>query len=59
MLDDLAGLSERNAANGTPNREVVGEDPVGFAEAFLRDYPAGQWRKRLTNAINRVAGDKP
>jgi DNA-binding ferritin-like protein (Dps family) len=63
MLDDLADLFEQSAADGTPVREVVGEDPVEFAEAFLRNYPEGQWisreRERLTNAIERAAGDEP
>ena len=58
MLEDLADLFEQSAANGTPIREVVGEDPVEFAEAFLRNYPEGQWivreRKRLTSAIERA-----
>ncbi|MET8145035.1 DUF1048 domain-containing protein [Sphaerisporangium sp. NPDC005288] len=66
MLDDLADLFEQSAANGTPVREVVGEDPVEFAEAFLRNYPEGQWisreRARLSDAIDRAAdlaaGDK-
>ena len=61
MLEDLADLFEQSAANGTPIREVVGEDPVEFAEAFLRNYPEGQWisreRERLTNAIERAAGE--
>ena len=60
MLEDLADLFEQSAANGTPIREVVGEDPVEFAETFLRNYPKGQWisreRERLANAIDRVAG---
>jgi DNA-binding ferritin-like protein (Dps family) len=63
MLEDLADLFEQSAANGTPVRAVVGEDPVEFAEAFLRNYPEGQWisreRERLTNAIDRVAGNEP
>jgi DNA-binding ferritin-like protein (Dps family) len=63
MLDDLADLFEQSAANATPIREVVGEDPVQFAEAFLRTYPEGQWisreRERLTNTIERVTGDEP
>jgi len=63
MLEDLADLFEQSAANGTPIREVVGEDPVEFAETFLRNYPEGQWisreRERLTNAIDRVAGNEP
>ena len=59
MLNDLADLFEEGAANGTPIREIVGEDPVEFAEAFLRNYPEGQWivreRARLTSAIDRAA----
>lgn len=61
MLEDLADLFEQSAANGTPVREIVGEDPVEFAEAFLRNYPEGQWitreRDRLTSAIERAAGE--
>ena len=40
---------------------IVGDDPVEFAETFLANYSEGQWinkeRKRLTDAIDRVAGD--
>jgi DNA-binding ferritin-like protein (Dps family) len=62
MFEDLADLFEQAAADGTPIRAVVGEDPVEFAEAFLRNYPGGQWinreRERPTNAIDRVAGNE-
>ena len=62
MLDDLADLFEQSAANGIPVRAIVGEDPVEFAETFLRNYPEGGWitreRERLTNAIDRAAGDQ-
>jgi DNA-binding ferritin-like protein (Dps family) len=58
MLEDLADLFEQGAATGTPVREIVGEDPVEFAEAFIRNYPQGQWivreRDRLTSAIERA-----
>ncbi len=61
MLDDLADLFEQGAADGTPVREIFGDDPVEFAEAFLRNYPAGHWivreRDRLTRAIQRAAGE--
>ena len=61
MLDDLADLFEQGAADGTPVREILGEDPVEFAEAFLRNYPAGKWitreREQLTRAIERAAGE--
>lgn len=58
MLDDLADLFEQAANDGTPVREVVGEDPVEFAEVFLQNYPKGQWitreRDRLTKAIDGI-----
>ena len=61
MLEDLADLFEQGAASGTPVREIVGEDPVEFANAFLRNYPEGQWivreRDRLTTAIDRAAAE--
>lgn len=59
MLDDLADLFEQSAANGTPIRAVVGDDPVEFAETFLRNYSDGEWikkeRERLVKAIASVA----
>ena len=63
MLEDLADLFEQAAADGTPIRAVVGEDPVEFAETFFRDYSDGQWSnkegERLVNAIERAeAGDR-
>jgi DNA-binding ferritin-like protein (Dps family) len=61
IFEDLADLFEQSAADGTPIRAVVGEDPVEFAEAFLRNYPQGQWisreRERLTNAIAPADGE--
>ncbi len=61
MLEDLAELFEQSAASGTPIRAIVGDDPVEFAETFLANYSEGQWinkeRRRLTDAIDRVAGD--
>lgn len=43
MLEDLAGLFERAAADGTPVRAVVGKTPVEFAETFFRNYSDGRW----------------
>jgi DNA-binding ferritin-like protein (Dps family) len=61
MLEDLADLFEQAAADETPIRAVVGEDPVEFAETFLRNYSDGQWinkeRERLVKAIARAAGE--
>jgi DNA-binding ferritin-like protein (Dps family) len=62
MLEDLADLFEQSAANGTPIRAIVGDDPVEFAETFLRNYAEGQWinkeRARLTEAIDRAAAEE-
>jgi len=63
MLEDLLELFEQSAANGTTVREIAGEDPAEFAEAFLRNYPEGSWivreRERLTAAIDRAsAGER-
>ncbi|WP_066299985.1 DUF1048 domain-containing protein [Arthrobacter luteolus] len=56
MVEDLADLFERAAVDGTSIRSVVGEDPVEFAETFLRNYSDGQWinkeRQRLIQAID-------
>jgi hypothetical protein len=61
IYEDLIDLFEQSAANGTPIRQIVGEDPVEFIEAFVRNYPKGQWiireRERLNNAIERAAGE--
>ncbi|MFI6743898.1 DUF1048 domain-containing protein [Nonomuraea sp. NPDC050451] len=61
MYDDLAELFEQGAADGTPIRAIFGEDPVEFVEAFVANYPLGQYRtrerNRFTSAIERAAGE--
>ncbi len=61
MNEDLVELFEQSAANRTPIREIVGDDPVEFVETFVQNYPEGQWRtrerERLTSAIARAAGE--
>ena len=61
MFEDLADLFEQSAADGTPIREIFGEDPLEFVEAFIQNYPEGQWisreRKRFISAIERAAGE--
>jgi DNA-binding ferritin-like protein (Dps family) len=63
MFDDLLDLFEQSAASGIPIREIVGDDPVEFLEAFVQNYPDGQWRvrqrERLDHAIDRAARDQP
>ncbi|SEE11561.1 DUF1048 domain-containing protein [Ruania alba] len=59
MIGDHADLWERAAVDGTPVRDVVGADPVDFAETFARAYSGKQWldkeRTRLTKAIDDAA----
>ena len=55
MFGDFADLWERAAADRTPLRAIVVDDPVEFAEAFAQAYTGKQWidkeRARLTTAI--------
>lgn len=59
MLEDLLELFAESAADHTPIRDIVGDDPVEFAETFLSNYADGQWiqkeRTRLADAIDRAA----
>ncbi|MDL9980814.1 DUF1048 domain-containing protein [Microbacterium sp. ASV49] len=55
MMGDQVELFERAAADGTPLREIVTDDPVEFAETFARSYAGTQWidkeRARLAKSI--------
>lgn len=59
MNEDLVELFEQSAENNTPIREIVGENPVEFAETFLQNYAEGQWinkeRTRLIQTIEDIA----
>jgi len=55
MFGDSADLWERAAADGTPVRAIVGDDPAEFAESFAQAYTGTQWidkeRARLARSI--------
>lgn len=55
MITGLADLWERAAADGTPVHDIVGDDPVTFAEEFAAAYAGRQWidkeRARLKKTI--------
>lgn len=61
LHEELVGGFERAAAEGTPIRQVVGADPVEFADALLAKYAAGEWidkeRQRLVDAIARAEAE--
>lgn len=63
MMGDLVELWERAAVDGTPVREIVGEDPVEFAEAFAQAYSGVRWidkeRSRLIRAIEDAERGEP
>ncbi|BCL12572.1 DUF1048 domain-containing protein [Micromonospora sagamiensis] len=58
LFEDVADLFERAAADGTPIREIVGEDPVEFVDELVRNYSKGGYvdreRARLTQAIEGI-----
>lgn len=59
MGEDHVELWEQAVADQTPIREIVGDDPVDFAESFAQAYMGKQWidkeRARLTKAIDEIA----
>ncbi|MDA0634883.1 DUF1048 domain-containing protein [Nonomuraea sp. MCN248] len=63
MFEDIADLFEHAAADGTPIREIFGENPVEFVEAFLQNYSSGSYvrreRERFADAVARAAGETP
>jgi DNA-binding ferritin-like protein (Dps family) len=62
VFEDVADLFEQAAADGTPIRQVVGEDPVEFVDALVRNYAKGGYvdreRQRLVDAIESVEHDE-
>jgi DNA-binding ferritin-like protein (Dps family) len=62
MFADLVDLWDRAAADGTPVRAVVGDDPVAFAEEFAAAYSGKQWidkeRARLVQAVEDAEGHR-
>ena len=56
MLNDSADLWERAAVDGTPVEDIVGDDPVEFAETYAESYGGKRWidkeRARLVQAFD-------
>lgn len=63
MYTDLADLWERAALDGTPVRDIVGDDPVEFAETFAAAYSGTRWidkeRARLIAAVEEADRSNP
>lgn len=62
LFEDVADLFEQAAADGTPIREIVGDDPAEFVDELVRNYSKGGYvdkeRARLVKAIDLAAGDR-
>ena len=62
LFEDVADLFERAAADGTPIREIVGDDPVEFVDDLIRNYRKGGYiereQQKLIQAIDEAAGDR-
>ena len=58
MSGDLTDLWERAAADGATVRDILGDDPVEFAETFAEAYTGTRWidkeRARLISAIEEA-----
>jgi DNA-binding ferritin-like protein (Dps family) len=63
MFGDFADLWERAVVDETPVRDIVGDDPVEFAESFAQAYSGKQWidkeRARLNKAIDDAERAEP
>jgi len=63
MLGDLTDLWERAAIDATPVHEIVGDDPVEFAETFAQSYLGTRWidkeRARLVETVQAAEREGP
>jgi DNA-binding ferritin-like protein (Dps family) len=63
LFEDVADLFEQAEADGKPIRDIVGDDPVEFVDALIRNYPRGGYidreRARLVNAIEQAERETP
>ncbi|RCG28689.1 DUF1048 domain-containing protein [Sphaerisporangium album] len=63
QFEDLVDLFEQAAADGTPIRKIVGDNPVEFVETFVANYSDGGYvparaRERLISAVERAEGEE-
>jgi DNA-binding ferritin-like protein (Dps family) len=62
LFEDVADLFEQAAADETPIRAIVGEDPVEFVDELARNYRKGGYidkeRARLVKAIEAAQRDQ-
>lgn len=58
IFSDVADIFERAAADGTPIREIVGDDPSEFVDALIDNYEKGGYvareKRRLDESITEA-----
>jgi DNA-binding ferritin-like protein (Dps family) len=63
IWEDLVDLFEQAAADGTSIHDIVGDDPVGFADTFSANYGTKDWRakerQRLLDTVARAEEEGP
>ncbi|MBI1351052.1 MAG: DUF1048 domain-containing protein [Actinomycetales bacterium] len=67
MWEDLVDIFEQAAVDGTRLRDLLGDDPVAFADEFSANYGSKDWRtrerQRLLDAVaqgeTELAGTVP
>ncbi|MGB3375891.1 MAG: DUF1048 domain-containing protein [Microbacterium sp.] len=58
MFVGIVDMFEQASVDGTPVSEILGDDPVAFAEDYVLAYNGRNWvdkeRKRLTETIDKI-----
>lgn len=52
-LEALLHMFQESAAEGVPVRQVVGDDPVEFAENIMAQYPDDLWLVKYRDQLRR------
>jgi DNA-binding ferritin-like protein (Dps family) len=62
VFEDVADIFERAAADGTPIRDIVGDDPAAFVDDLVANYDKGGYvareKMRLDDAIARAEAEQ-
>ncbi|WP_125579414.1 DUF1048 domain-containing protein [Lacticaseibacillus suibinensis] len=58
VLEEVLHIFQESAADQVPVRQIVGEDPVEFAENIMAQYPEEMWlikyRKQLRQKVKEA-----
>lgn len=57
-LDEILRMFQESASENVPVQNIVGDDPVEFAESIMAQYPDDQWlfkyRERLRTQVKEA-----